>query len=902
MTTLLERTSEANDGYVYDYHPGNNDIVTLADGSYVVMWSTSNVYSNGISLRHFNADGTPRAQAISIYGMTNLETVPSLAALANGGYEVSYNSGNGSTAPTFHTIIFGADDNPSGGSVSYLYAAHQVASASLADGGAVTLSSAFAADDSGAFQGLDLATFDAAYGGYIGYGRVDTLNNSPLDPAVAGLDNGLIVAAWAGVDSDGFYNIYTRTFDAHRNPLAVETPLLPADGVNRTALTMAALSNGGYVLTWQEGSGADADIRGQLVNDDGSLTGDTFLVSATTDGSQESPAIAALSDGGFAIVWTNGDNGGADLNIHSQRFDAYGQKVGHEDQVNTLDTAGVQSHARIAALQDGGYAVSWNDLGNGGTGQFYSRAYHSVDTLVGNQILYGTGDADILDGGSGNDTMYGGYGDDTYVVGSAGDKIAEDAGGGYDTVEAYVSYTLAANLENLQLMGLSPLNGTGNGSNNVLAGNGGANTLNGLAGDDTISGAGGNDTLNGGVGNDVLNGGDGNDTFVSSTGSDLAAGDSGLDTYSAGGLSGPATVNLTTNKAVQSGNTTYLESIENLIGSGAADILTGNAGDNRIDGSRGADAMSGGLGDDTYTVDDAGDVVVESSNAVLGGVDTLYSSVDITLPNYVENLVLTGTATTGTGEGHNNTITGNASANLLDGKAGADTLIGGLGDDSYWVDVAGDVVTELSGQGNDTVRAALSYTLGANLENVILTGTGNVNAVGNSLVNALTGNAGNNSLDGRAGADTMTGGKGDDIYYVDNTGDVVTEADGEGTDTINTSVSYGLAGRFIETLALTGTANINATGNSKDNTLIGNTGNNSFTGGNGADIFVFNTGSGADTITDFTTADTINVSAYHAISHMVTQSGGNVVIDFGGGNTVTVLAATVANVNAHTIF
>ena len=90
---------------------------------------------------------------------------------------------------------------------------------------------------------------------------------------------------------------------------------------------------------------------------------------------------------------------------------------------------------------------------------------------------------------------------------------------------------------------------------------------------------------------------------------------------------------------------------------------------------------------------------------------------------------------------------------------------------------------------------------------------------------------GNDMLNGGAGADRMLGGTGNDTYVVDNVGDVVTELDGEGTDTIQSSMSFSLAGlAFVENLTLTGTAALNGTGNALDNVIIGNSGANVLTG------------------------------------------------------------------------
>jgi Ca2+-binding RTX toxin-like protein len=194
----------------------------------------------------------------------------------------------------------------------------------------------------------------------------------------------------------------------------------------------------------------------------------------------------------------------------------------------------------------------------------------------------------------------------------------------------------------------------------------------------------------------------------------------------------------------------------------------------------------------------------------------------------------------------NDSLQGLGFSDTINGGAGADTMAGGAGDDTYYVDNTGDVVIEAPGGGVDTVISSVSFS-GADqdIEIVRLTGTGNTTVTGNAQANQLFGNSGANTLDGGAGADTMTGGAGDDTYYVDNAGDKVIEAAGGGTDTVFSSVSFSTAGQYIENVHLTGTANINATGNSLANQLFGNSGNNVLNGASGSDTMTG--GAGDDT-------------------------------------------------------
>ena len=289
----------------------------------------------------------------------------------------------------------------------------------------------------------------------------------------------------------------------------------------------------------------------------------------------------------------------------------------------------------------------------------------------------------------------------------------------------------------------------------------------------------------------------------------------------------------------------------------------------------------------------------------MGGVDTVFSSVSFTLGFGLENLTLTGAGNiNGTGNGNNNVITGNSANNILDGGLGADTLNGGDGSDTYYVDNAGDVVTEYYNDalgGVDTVFSSVSFTLGFGLENLTLIGAGNINGTGNGNNNVITGNSANNILDGGlsndtlkggAGNDTLNGGAGSDTADYSQLGQsitlsptgIVTKAGGLGNDqliqietiiadanAVNNTIDVSTAGNIasinvnlqtqqltvngvpgVGTFTVTNFDNVKGTnqndtiiGDAQNNQLFGNGGNDTLTGGLGADTLTG--GLGADT-------------------------------------------------------
>nr|WP_284502689.1 MULTISPECIES: calcium-binding protein [unclassified Caballeronia] len=330
---------------------------------------------------------------------------------------------------------------------------------------------------------------------------------------------------------------------------------------------------------------------------------------------------------------------------------------------------------------------------------------------LGNDYMDGGADNDLVVGDDGNDTLFGGAGDDEVSGGSGNDII--DGGIGADKLFGGVGNDqMWGGDGNDIMMGFTPSNDV---KQTLAAGETDDDVMYGGAGDDLMLGGFGNDQMWGGVGNDELQGGDGNDALYGEDGNDRLFGGAGDDIIYGGNGDDLIVGGVAANEAALAAGV----SDNNFLYGGAGnDTIIGGVGNDYIDGGAGADNMQGGKGNDTYIVNSVNDVILEQQNE---GYDTVVASTNYILDANIEELRLTeGGAYNGTGNSLNNRIVGNSQDNILDGVTGADTMIGGLGNDTYYVDNVGDQVVELAGEGADTINASISYTLGANVENLTL--------------------------------------------------------------------------------------------------------------------------------------------------------------------------------------
>ncbi|WP_374367187.1 calcium-binding protein [Dongia sp.] len=363
----------------------------------------------------------------------------------------------------------------------FLNAAGQTLGAEIDLGAAPGNSAAVAALAGGGFvvarqtnSGISVQHYDAAG---VAVGTAWTrANGNP--PSVTVLSDGSYVVTWHATSIDAqadSYGIGGQRFAADGTAVGPVFRVNTSSANHQTQPDIVALSGGGFVVVWTDGSAGNNDVRGQLYDAVGNqLGGGEFLINSGRTDTQQVPAVTALADGGFMAVWEsrNGQDGDS-VGIYGRRYTAQGVAVGGEFLVNTT-TAGSQEKPQLAGLTDGGYVVVWTSAGS-----VYAQRFDATNAKVGTEFQV--------------------------AAAGANPNIAALPNGGFT-----ISYTGSSNVVSTRTYS----------DGAMLAGGDGADTLVGTSTDQWFYGAGGNDTLDGGAGNDVLNGGAGDDTLLGGLGAD----------------------------------------------------------------------------------------------------------------------------------------------------------------------------------------------------------------------------------------------------------------------------------------------------------------------------------------------------------------------------------------------
>ncbi|MCE8539371.1 hypothetical protein KBY27_18095 [Ruegeria pomeroyi] len=801
----------------------------------------------------------------------------------------------------------------------------------LSDGGFLVVYASYA-DSAGNFPYADIVAqrFDAS-GAPVGaeYTIQTTPGVASGNPDITKLSNGNLVLIWQEGSSDTLKGkILTPTGGTSGATFTIAAATDTYFIHDYESPQVKPLTGGGFVVTWTEDNGSGKDVFVRQYDVAGTAVTAAQMVNTTTANDQRLPDVIPMQDGGYLVAWGSGGQEPSGYNIYAQRYDASGNAVGGEVRLNTTTTSD-ETHIEIVELPDGGYAAAWTrgwvgisytfdiilqrfdvdgakvgneivvntatasnklsymSLLNDGTlliawkqdGDIFARTFdvHQVggagnDSLTGDsdpELIVGQGGNDTLDGRDGNDTLDGGDGNDILIGAGGADEL--NGGSGFD-MASYADADAHVNLD-LRSQGTS-----GDAAGDTFA------SIEGVLGsdyDDYVYGDSADNFIFGGRGHDRLRGDGGNDTLEGGAGRDDIRGGSGIDTASFSTAGSGVTANLTTGVGTRgNANGDTYDSIENLLGSDHADLLTGSSGNNLIEGGRGSDSLRGSAGDDTLEGGISGDEVHGGS-----GIDTASFS---TAGSGVTANLTTGVGTRGNANGdiyisienllgsdHADLLTGSSGNNLIEGGRGSDSLRGSAGDDTLEGGISGDEVH--GGSGIDTASFS---TAGSGVTANLTTGVGTrgnangdiyisiENLLGSDHADLLTGSSGNNLIEGGRGSDSLRGSAGDDTLEGGISGDEVHGGSGIDTAsfstagsgvTANLTTGVGTRGNatgdtYISIENLLGSDHADLlTGSSGNNLIDGGRGNDTLRGSAGDDLLrgglgddILNGGSGAD--------------------------------------------------------
>lgn len=761
-------TTWANENLEQNYVTGGsgNDLIYGSGGSDTLIGGSGNVTIEG---------GTGNENITGGSGNDLLVGGPGNDTIAAGGSGNDSLYANGSSTST--SVLYGGSgtDLIEGGSgTNILYAG---------DGGTAEAPTSVFASTS------DSTSNTTIYGG----AGVDWLQGSVGSTVIYAGDGGTAAAPTTIVADSGNTTIYGGLGTDEIEGGAGTDVLYVGDGGTATAPSSLTGGTGVATLYGGAGPGVLVDLQsGQDMlfagtsNDTLVGTGSDTLVAGPgndllqTDGGSVTFDINA----GFGDDTVHTDGGTADVVFGtgmaptdftgSVAFDASGNSY--------LNLTGDGGSVELEDAFTGGLSsVDFADSGSVPPGTLLSDAF-------GGDVTVAHGSSNLIVGVENNDSLSAGLYYDT--ISSWGSNSTISGGTNYD---GDVIYSAGASASIASGTGTDTINATGN--NDSLRGGDFADLITVSGANSIVTSVSGNDTLTASGVSDTLVGGAGNSTFVINNASTVISAPSGggQDAILASvSYAAPTNVNVLT-----------LTGSANLVavGNSAGDTLTGGAGSDTLIAGTSADTLVGGTGNTTFVVNNASDVVEDTHGATN---DTVQSSVSFTLASNVNTLELTGSAAL--------VATANSGSATLVSNSGADTLKGGSGNDTFIVASTAVVVQDTASGAHNTISSAVSYTLPTDVNDLVLTGTGNLTATANSA---------NDTLVSNSGVDTLVGGSGSEVFVVNNAADVLTNV--TASDTIESSQSYTLPTNVTHVI-LIGSASLSVTGNASNDVITANSG------------------------------------------------------------------------------
>ena len=407
------------------------EIAALSDGGYVAVWQSEDQdgSNSGIYGQRYDANGLAVGGEFRVNSTTtNEQSEPAVAGLDGGGFVVVWtsNAQDGSD-----TGVFGQRYAANGDPVGDEFQVNSETSdgqdspdiASLGDGGFVVIWES--EDQDGSDAGVFGQRFDSNGNAVGAEFRVNSTTASDQQNAqVVALGGGGFVVVWQSEDQDADgLGIFAQRFDASGTAVGGEFRINTKQAEDQSDPSIAALDDGGFVVVWQskDQDGDGTGVFGQRFDASGNAVEFEFQANTTTAKEQEAPSVTSLSDGGFVVAWQSIAQDGDDFGVFAQRYNADGDRVGREFQINGA-TSDAQTGAVLARLDNGSIIAAWESANQDGNGLgVFARQFDSdtasvtinAPTAAGSNVIDFAGRDNYVDLGQGNGVLKPGTGDFT---------------------------------------------------------------------------------------------------------------------------------------------------------------------------------------------------------------------------------------------------------------------------------------------------------------------------------------------------------------------------------------------------------------------------------------------------------------------------------------------------------